>query len=301
MTDTSGARAVLDTHHLLQLIVKGNSEFNAMLQAPFQVMRPTGATPNAGFFWSIPLALLLHALLALVPHEFARTPPSRAVHFIELAPEPAKPDMRTEPKPAEDPPTVAPRKFASPRPAPPARTPSPRSLGETEVLAPTDSQVEEAASSAPDLLPTAPSHENASHSTDPSEGSSSNTTVNKMAPGASHKRAPQYPVSHSPSLTAVDWGRVQTKLQRAIAAQQRYPQFAQKMGFEGNVHVRFSLARDGTLLEPLQVVRSSGYAVLDREALRMVRRGAPYTGLLLSWRGAKATFEVPIGFHLQHL
>lgn len=89
------------------------------------------------------------------------------------------------------------------------------------------------------------------------------------------------------------------QLRRRVARQQRYPGEAMDEGWTGTVEVEVRVARDGTLVGSPKVVRSSGHASLDREAIRMVRAAAPFTALPQGLRSDVATLSVPIVFELE--
>ncbi len=55
----------------------------------------------------------------------------------------------------------------------------------------------------------------------------------------------------------------------------KYPQKAYLNLIEGNVFVRFTLDRKGTLLD-VTVLRTSGFGILDDETLRAIRAAAPF-------------------------
>ena len=59
---------------------------------------------------------------------------------------------------------------------------------------------------------------------------------------------------------------------------QHYPRAARRAGLEGTARVRFVISRDGALRER-ELVASSGHAVLDRAALELLERAAPYPAL----------------------
>jgi protein TonB len=65
-------------------------------------------------------------------------------------------------------------------------------------------------------------------------------------------------------------------VRRRVDAAKQYPQIAQQRRIQGRVLVSFGLTLDGQLIGEPQLVKSSGYGLLDRAALRAVRRGAPY-------------------------
>ncbi len=77
----------------------------------------------------------------------------------------------------------------------------------------------------------------------------------------------------------------------------RYPPPARDLGIEGTAMVRFAIARDGTIIAA-QLVRGSGSALLDHEALALLRRVSPLPRLPEAVSGASAAVLVPIGFAL---
>ena len=66
-----------------------------------------------------------------------------------------------------------------------------------------------------------------------------------------------------------------SKLKDRIQMVWRYPEAAKVLGLEGRIVLKFVINRDGTLKD-LQVVRSSGVDILDDEALKAIRRAAPF-------------------------
>jgi protein TonB len=60
-----------------------------------------------------------------------------------------------------------------------------------------------------------------------------------------------------------------------IQRQKRYPLGARRRGIEGEVKVKFSIDRRGNLIG-IELERSSGFEILDEEALSMVRRASPF-------------------------
>lgn len=64
-------------------------------------------------------------------------------------------------------------------------------------------------------------------------------------------------------------------IKEALMAQWQYPQQAKENLVEGRTFLLFTLSRDGTL-QDLQIIDSSGYKVLDDEAIRAVKAAAPF-------------------------
>lgn len=77
----------------------------------------------------------------------------------------------------------------------------------------------------------------------------------------------------------------------------RYPKRARRLEQQGSVTVRFTVARDGSVLSS-DIVRSSGYAALDDEVRALMRRGRmPRMPAVMTQ--ARMTISVPIRFRLQ--
>jgi len=87
-------------------------------------------------------------------------------------------------------------------------------------------------------------------------------------------------------------------LQERVRRSQRYPELAIRLGLEGVVDVRVRVNLDGTFAGPPAVATSSGHALLDQEALRMVARAAPFPPLPAD-AVRPADLTVPVWFHLE--
>ncbi len=77
-----------------------------------------------------------------------------------------------------------------------------------------------------------------------------------------------------PGLTDI-LGRFAEVVRRRIESKKRYPIAAQRSGVEGRAGVRMTILKNGKL-EKVEIVESSGYEILDRAALRSVRRATPF-------------------------
>jgi protein TonB len=78
----------------------------------------------------------------------------------------------------------------------------------------------------------------------------------------------------------------------------RYPHEAHARGQHGVVQVLFTLDRAGLLRES-RVVRSSGAAALDEEALALLRRAQPFPPPPAEMPGATVDLTVPVRFNLK--
>jgi TonB family protein len=80
-------------------------------------------------------------------------------------------------------------------------------------------------------------------------------------------------------------------IQAAIERTKNYPRLARERGIQGVVHLRFRIDSAGGV-ETVEVVKSSGYEILDTASVRAVYRAAPMP-LVQGW------IEVPIAYVLK--
>ncbi len=84
-------------------------------------------------------------------------------------------------------------------------------------------------------------------------------------------------VTRSEPAAAYDdgvWEYVES-VRQTIRGNSRYPDFARRMGQKGTVELVFAVRRNGDV-ENVNLLKSSGFIVLDVEAVRNVRESAPY-------------------------
>ncbi len=77
-----------------------------------------------------------------------------------------------------------------------------------------------------------------------------------------------------------------------------YPEEARRWSWSGTTLVQVSMDRDGSMKE-VSVQRTSGFRVLDDQAVKMVRR-VPFTRVPDRLKGREVTVTVPIGFYFAH-
>ncbi|MYK91112.1 MAG: energy transducer TonB, partial [Synechococcus sp. SB0669_bin_8] len=111
-------------------------------------------------------------------------------------------------------------------------------------------------------------------------------------------------VAPTPALDTVDLARLQNQYGKAahlwLNKHKRYPSRAQYRGDEGTVLVTFTVNRHGEVLE-YSLERSSGNALLDKEALAAIRRAQPLPVFPEDLAEVKETItvRVPIQFQLR--
>lgn len=79
----------------------------------------------------------------------------------------------------------------------------------------------------------------------------------------------------------------------------RYPRIAEQRRIEGVAVVSFRLSSDGKVVAGPDLVKGSGYGLIDRAALRAVTRGAPYPKYPGPADPDGHAFEVAVRFHLR--
>lgn len=90
----------------------------------------------------------------------------------------------------------------------------------------------------------------------------------------------------------------QGQLQQHLQAHMRYPRLARLKRQEGVAELHFEVGRDGDVLS-LALGRSSGYPLLDEEALALISRAQPLPPPPVSLAGSRWAFEVPVSFTLR--
>ncbi len=87
-------------------------------------------------------------------------------------------------------------------------------------------------------------------------------------------------------------------LAREARANKRYPPLARERGWAGVSEVQVEVSREGLPRQTL-LARSSGHALLDREALDLMARAAAATAPPESLRGRAFTVRLPVVFELE--
>lgn len=74
------------------------------------------------------------------------------------------------------------------------------------------------------------------------------------------------------------------KLKEKIESIWNYPKGAARRGISGDLYIRFSIKRNGSL-GVVELIRTSGYKDLDKAAMRALRDAEPYWPLPDDWKG----------------
>ena len=232
---------------------------------------------NRPFHYAVGASLALHALvLASFPNllETARQAVSLPPLIARLMEPPAP-----EPVPVPAPPPE--KKLVEKKPAPRVAKPVPRV--ETPVVREETPPVVEAPAAVPAPAPVAPPPPPVA------------AIEAQPAPAPAPQAAPAAPPSEVPESISRDQYRVQ--LIDEARRHKRYPALARENNWQGDVKVAVAVAANG---RPTVTLRgSSGYDVLDRQALEMFSRAARAVPIPPTLRGKEFTLEVRAVYGLE--
>jgi protein TonB len=201
--------------------------------------------------------------------ESSPPPPQEAKPVVEPTPKPVTPKV----EPAKPPPPATP-KIAVPAPAAPAASTTAAAPAATPAASPV---------SAPDTK--------AGTGTAPATPS---TTVATAAPSA--------PSVSSSSSEPADPNALQgykVQLAQFATKYKRYPATALQQHWEGIAEVKLTIGPDGRIRDAV-IANSSGYEMLDKVAIEMVRKAAPLTEIKPSLRNKEFSVNLPIVFNIEH-
>jgi len=91
--------------------------------------------------------------------------------------------------------------------------------------------------------------------------------------------------------------QLQLRVRGLLAEQFRYPPLARRNGWEGRVELLLALDHDGGI-HALRVARSSGYAILDEDALETVKRIGSRPETRAELGGCDCELRVPVLYRL---
>jgi periplasmic protein TonB len=77
----------------------------------------------------------------------------------------------------------------------------------------------------------------------------------------------------------------------------KYPELAAISGIHGALFIKFDILKDGSL-GSVEVLKSSGYKILDDEALRSIRAAAPFQPLPGEWKMERYSIRAAVYFYL---
>jgi protein TonB len=104
----------------------------------------------------------------------------------------------------------------------------------------------------------------------------------------------------TPSQVEIDDARGQygNALWSVISKHKKYPKIAQMRGWQGEVIVELQLDGSGKI-KSRKISQSSGYEILDNQALEMVEKAQPFPTPPETLRNSAFTITVPVPFKLE--
>ena len=254
---------------------------------------------------ALTVAVALHAGLAVVhlwvPHgESAEATEPLPITFMAA-------EMPVQPPPPSEPPPVEPEVEEAPEEPPPEVEDPP----EPPPVKPKPKPATKA-SAAPDPSPSPEPPPEASAPSKPPGGgpvggAAGNEAEGGVAVPAPADKGPGYGSGgqgalgpgKGKSFGKADLVRYAKGIYGKVSKEQRYPASARSLGLEGKVVVKLTVNRNGKLVGAPTVAKSCGHKVLDDEALRMVKAGAPYTALPVEFSKDTLTTKIPVVFKLK--
>ena len=91
--------------------------------------------------------------------------------------------------------------------------------------------------------------------------------------------------------------RYQDMVKQRIEETRRYPLWAKRQGIEGVSYLMFTLLSNGTV-QDIRIVSSSGFDILDEEAVSTVKRASPFKPIPEKFNCPTLTMEVVLVFQL---
>ena len=236
-------------------------------------------------------SLLLHALAITLLPGLRISPPTEPVTLtVELQEPPPIPQVA--PQPQEVPRPVAPPKRAEP-PKPEPVPPPPQIIERLEPPPVRESEVFTAPPPPPPQPETKP------------EPVAEPTPVPRTEPHAEVNLRPAPPVALAPPVATAQPDEPDPALLRIYGQQvsgilgrlQRYPPAARMRGWQGTAEVNIRIGAGGKV-EDVLIARSSGYPLLDREALDMVKDSQPLPPPPAALATRAFTLHIPVVFRL---
>jgi len=92
--------------------------------------------------------------------------------------------------------------------------------------------------------------------------------------------------------------RYQDMIKQKIESCRRYPNWAKKQGLEGISYLVFTLLSNG-IIQDIKIIHSSGFDILDKEAISTVKRASPFKPIPLKFNCSSFIMEVALVFQLK--
>jgi protein TonB len=241
-------------------------------------------------------ALMIVAILAFGP-DLTPLPVSIPVDIVRLPD-----DLMRKPPPVrkQAPPPVQrmPRPIVPEKPVPPGPVPLPKKFGESDDITlprtgPPARGAPEGTGEGKEDGKTAPWE--APRQTGPLPFLSQNDIDQLARKGMPHKK----PGDDSVTLDTDEFKFISYNrwLKIKVESVLKYPELAAISGYHGTLFIKFDILKDGSL-GGVEVLKSSGYKILDDEALRSIRASAPFQPLPPEWNMERYSIRAAVIFYL---
>lgn len=261
-----------------------------------------------GWGAAMTLAIGLHAAVALYfcwqPDSQLALPPAAAPQAFEVsmvaAPESPSSDLPIDPQQQQES-SPAPQQQSQLQPVEAAEEALELADNDSDIVLQqqeTEEQPEEQPTDEPQQQQpqTAQQQNNSGEATGEQRVKESTAPLAMEAPAADAPVAPQVGAfNQRANEVRITW---QSKLQAHLERRKRYPRSARMRHQQGVPWVRFSIDRDGRVLD-VQLYRGSGYPTLDREALALVKRAEPLPPPPADVSDEQLQLALPIQFYIQ--
>ncbi len=245
-------------------------------------------------------AIMIVALFLLIRPDRAPLPVSIPVDIVNLPREMVKklpPLQKPVPRPVLPPPPTRPA--VPEKHLPPGSVPKPEKFGGSdEVTLPKTGTsprtgVPEGAEQGKETGKTAP-HE-IPHQTGPLPFLSQNDIDELARKGMPAKK----PGDESVTLDTDEFKFISYNrwLKIKVESELKYPELAAVSGYQGSLFIQFDILKDGSLGR-FELLKSSGYKILDDEAERSIKASAPFQPLPKEWNMESYSIRAAVIFYL---
>ncbi len=259
--------------------------------------------PRLYFTKFVVLSLMLHGLLAaaalvLLKPMVSRMPAVTPVEIVNLPPQAAR-----ELPPLQRPPVAVPpvpKRFITEQPLSPEAVPMPKKFGDSDDIR------------LPKTLPPAGVPEGADRGKPTGKGTGIPATRDHKSTGPlpfltqndiedlARKGMPEKkPGDNSVTLDTDEFKFISYNrwLKIKVESVLKYPEIAAHSGYQGTLYIQFDIMKNGSLGN-VEVLKSSGYKILDDEAMRAIRNAAPFQPLPDDWGMEKYSIRAAVLFYL---
>jgi len=241
---------------------------------------------------ALAVSLLIHAVaIVLLPNLRVPEPNVPPPLTVELAPKPPAPLLTVEAPPPLPPPPVV---KAPPRPVPPPPVPEIKPEPKPEPPPVVERQTPPPPAQ-PIVAPQRPAQPEPQVTAPPRVEPPPQPQVE--APPAAPAPPPPRVQAPAPVLDSGVLREYGAVVSNAVAKKKVYPRMAMLRRWQGTAELKLQIAADGNL-KALSVVHSSGFDVLDDQAMKMVKDAMPLPNLPEALRGREFAIDIPVAFRL---